>query len=269
MKLRYVYIDKYDKPTHIQMHYHNCFEIVFYYKTNGYATWKHSENEAADSLVFTDKEDGIYKQIDFTDDTVILIPPNILHDEKHDTPSKLTAIGFSVSPDDKELSFLNATAPFLFVDHNSEIKKLIQQIEQLYSQRTPLYKNIIELLISSILLMLCSREDKNDPSETIKFTKHYIDEHFTAPIEIDMLAKQIGYSSDHFRILFNKFVGKNPKAYILEKRLEFAKNLLHETDYSSEMISSMCGFQNPSQFNKFFKLKDGQTPLQYRIQTKK
>ena len=266
MKLNYVFIDRYEKPTHIQMHYHNCFEIVFYHHTNGYTTWKHSDNSASDSLEFTAKEEGIYKQIDFTDGNLVIIPPNILHDEKHDTPSELTAIGFAITSDDKELPFLNASSPILFNDHDGEIQKLIQQIELLYSQRTPLYKRIIELLMSSILLKLCSREEKSDPSEIIKFTKHYIDEHFTAPLEIDVLAKQIGYCSDHFRILFHKFTGKNPKDYILDKRFELAKKLLRETDYSSETISSMCGFQNPAQFNKFFKHKSKQTPLQFRTQ---
>lgn len=267
MKLKYVFIEKYEKSTHIQMHYHNCFEIVFYYHTNGYTTWKHSDRgtaDTADALIFTDKELGAYKYIEFSDNSVILIPPNTLHDEKHYTDSKLTAIGFSLSPEDKDIPLLHTAAPLHYHDDNGKIRDLIQKIEQVYSQRTPLYQKIIELLILSILMLLGQDKKVNDTDEQLRFTKAYIDEHFTAPIEVDILARQIGYSVDHFRILFKNYFGQNPKDYILDKRLELAKRLLSETDTPTGTIGGMCGFADPAQFNKFFKNKIGQTPLEYR-----
>lgn len=250
------------------MHYHNCFEIVFYYHTNGYTTWKHSNqdtNDTADALIFTDKEPGAYKYIEFSDNSVIFIPPNTLHDEKHYTASKLTAVGFSLSPEDKDIPLLHTAAPLLCRDEKGEIRGLIEKIEQVYSQRAPLYQKIIELLILSILTLLVQGEKTKDTDELLLFTKAYIDEHFTAPIEVDILAGQIGYSVDHFRILFKNFFGKNPKDYILDKRLELAKRLLSETDTPTGTIGKMCGFAEPAQFNKFFKNKIGQTPLKYRI----
>lgn len=269
MNLHYVFIDNYDRATHIPMHYHNCYEIVYYYHTNGYTTWKHSDKSADDSLVFTDREAGAYKQIDFTDGTVFIIPPNVLHDEKHDTPSRLTAIGFSVHEGDTDYVLLDsASRPMLFRDENGKIRDIIEKIEQMYSQRIPFFEKCIGSLVSSIFAILFSDEKADPKIQSIQHILRYIDEHFTAPLNVVSLAQQIGYCPDYFRVLFKQYTGKAPKEYILTKRLDFACRLLRDSDYTVEAIGLLCGFQNCAQFNKFFKQKMGTPPHQYRTANK-
>ena len=43
-----------------------------------------------------------------------------------------------------------------------------------------------------------------------------------------------------------------------------AKNMLRYSDIPIKEIVSRLNFPNPSTFHKFFKLKTGMTPLQYR-----
>lgn len=85
----------------------------------------------------------------------------------------------------------------------------------------------------------------------------------SAKISIDEIASQTYYSTDHFRVLFKKRVGKTPKAYILDKRLDYAKQLMLESNLSLFEISELCGFTDYIQFNKFFKKKEGVGPNEF------
>lgn len=264
MILNYVFIDEYKGAAHIKMHYHNCFELVYYHNANGYSTWKKTSRTGSDNLVFTEQEPGIYQKLDFEKNTLVVIPKNVMHDEKHFVASNLTAIGFSLHEDDVRLfGDTNISEPFVFQDKHKKIQNLIMKIEKEYSRHSPFYKEMIQLLISQILTLIFSPQYSTATDEIIDFAISYIDEHFTAEIKLDEIAAQTYYSPDHFRILFKKKVGKTPKAYILDKRLDYAKQLINESNLSLSEISSLCGFTDYIQFNKFFKKKEGIAPSEY------
>ena len=92
----------------------------------------------------------------------------------------------------------------------------------------------------------------------------YVDQYFMTDIRVDDLAKDCGYSSDHYRFLFKQATGVAPKQYILNKRISLAKKLLKGKDLSISEISVRCGFESYSQFMTFFKKKTGLTPNKYR-----
>jgi transcriptional regulator GlxA family with amidase domain len=56
----------------------------------------------------------------------------------------------------------------------------------------------------------------------------------------------------------------NPKAYMIDKRIQFAKKLICETNLSLTRISELCGFNDYAQFNKFYKKKEKVSPSQAR-----
>lgn len=204
------------------------------------------------------------KKLDFSSNTLVVIPKNILHDEKHFVESKLTAIGFSPDESDKQLFGKNAfDEPFLYHDNHNKIQNIISKIEQEYSRRTPYSKEMIRLLLAETIASIFSPQSATVADEMIDFTIAYIDEHFTTKISIEEIAAQTYYSTDHFRVLFEQKVGKSPKAYILDKRLEYSKQLISKTNLSLSEISALCGFTDYIQFNKFFKKKEKITPSEF------
>ena len=263
MKLAYVYIDKYNSPTHIQMHLHNCFELVYYHNTNGYTTWKPASHEAKGPLIFTEKEKGAYEQIDFSSNTLIVIPPNTLHDEKHYGASKVTAIGFSLEEGDKLPDLAILKTPFFMRDKEKLFYNSVRRIEKEYAAHSPFFQNIICLYLNRLLLEL-TPHTLSTQDDLLNFIKNYIDEHFTQNLKVEDLSEQIFYSPDYFRTLFKEKFGMNPKAYIIDKRIQFAKKLIHETDLSLTRISELCGFNDYAQFNKFYKKKEKVSPSQAR-----
>ena len=50
----------------------------------------------------------------------------------------------------------------------------------------------------------------------------------------------------------------------MDKRMEYAADLLKSTSHKVAEISGMAGFENAEYFSSLFKTKFGTTPTQYR-----
>lgn len=93
---------------------------------------------------------------------------------------------------------------------------------------------------------------------------NYIHFHYAEKLEMSTLAEKIGYSPSHLGKLFKQETGMTIKQYIMNYRIDRAKDALR---LSGESISSIChrmGFDSPSYFGKHFRLATGMTPLEYR-----
>lgn len=64
--------------------------------------------------------------------------------------------------------------------------------------------------------------------------------------------------------LFKETTGKNFKEYVMDRRMEYAAELLKSTSHKVAEISGMAGFENAEYFSSLFKTKFGMTPTQYR-----
>ncbi len=96
----------------------------------------------------------------------------------------------------------------------------------------------------------------------------YLEEHLTDPkLSNADPADAAGISEVHFRKLFLKEYGTTPKQYILNLRLEMAKQLLQGT-LSVTAIAEQCGFSGVYHFCRIFKEKTGSTPSEYRRQNR-
>ncbi|NES93747.1 MAG: helix-turn-helix transcriptional regulator [Desertifilum sp. SIO1I2] len=94
---------------------------------------------------------------------------------------------------------------------------------------------------------------------------NYIQEHLDRDIKLADLSNQLGISQFHFIDLFKQSVGTTPYQYLLQQRIERAKQLLKEGDRSIIDIALLCGFNSHSHLSKQFRQLTGITPKQYRI----
>lgn len=83
-------------------------------------------------------------------------------------------------------------------------------------------------------------------------------------ISISALAKECGYSSTQFRVLFKKYFNMSPKEYIIKVKLENAQFLLANSSDTVAAISENLSFNSPSHFIDCFKKHFGVTPTEYR-----
>lgn len=92
----------------------------------------------------------------------------------------------------------------------------------------------------------------------------YINEHLNQDIKLADLAQVLGMSQFHFSRLFKQSIGMAPYQYLLQQRIERAKQLLQQTEQSIIDIALECGFNSHSHLSKQFRQLTGVTPKAYR-----
>ena len=91
----------------------------------------------------------------------------------------------------------------------------------------------------------------------------YINDCLTLTIKVQDMAKLIGISRFHFTRLFKQTTGISPHQYVMQQRIELAKQLLKQ-DLAIADIALECGFNSHSHLGKYFRAMTGMTPKAYR-----
>lgn len=113
-----------------------------------------------------------------------------------------------------------------------------------------------------------SKKFKTDFDKTIPAVE-YIKSHFyDCDLNSKMIAKSSGVSHPHLCRLFSSVYGMSPHDYLVQTRIEQAKQLLSEQkNRPVSQIAAAVGFSSASYFTKVFKEKTGFTPAGFRRQT--
>ena len=99
--------------------------------------------------------------------------------------------------------------------------------------------------------------------------KDYIDSCFNEDITLDDLSKIALMSPFHLLRQFKKNYHITPHQYLINRRLDRAKNSILYSNASLTDICFMIGFRDISSFSKLFKRRFGLSPQQYRSAIKK
>ena len=136
------------------------------------------------------------------------------------------------------------------------------------------YLLVLELfvLISRAMKMEWENSIKgksNKLKEVIQAAINYIDTNYERDISLKDISKYVFLSPSYFAKAFKDVTGKSPINFLIQVRLNRAKELLSETQQKVYEIAIGVGFSNQQRFNEIFKKYTGITPLQYRKQEKK
>lgn len=96
----------------------------------------------------------------------------------------------------------------------------------------------------------------------------FLENNFSSKISNEELANSCHLNEEYFRKQFKKIYGVSPKQYVIDIRLNMAKQMLSEGILKINTISEKCGFSNPYHFCRLFKDKTGLTPSEYMKQNK-
>ncbi len=93
----------------------------------------------------------------------------------------------------------------------------------------------------------------------------YIDEHYAdEDISLNTVATVANISPNHFSSIFSQEMGVTFIEYLINKRMEKAKELLMTTDMRSSEIAYQVGYKDPHYFSSTFKKTQGMTTREYR-----
>jgi len=102
--------------------------------------------------------------------------------------------------------------------------------------------------------------------QQIREAVYYIHEHYAAEISLSTLARLAGLSPFHFARLFRESTGLAPHQYVIQCRIERARNLLLAGEQTTAQIAVAVGFCDQSHLTTHFKRVFGLTPKKFRQQ---
>lgn len=227
----------------------------------------------------------------FKQDDMILIGSNLTHmwrnDEayfKKDRSLKAEAIVIHFDP-----RILGQ--PFIQLFENRALVNLMEKARQgIYiggNTRTAIHQHMLELFnlqgmeriirlltilqllsVSSHISLISSKgfHINNVESETDKIDRifQYTLNHFSERISLEDIAARVNISPKAFCRYFKSRTRKTFSRFLLEVRIGHACKLLNEDSMSISEICYECGFNNISNFNRYFKMLTNTTPLHYR-----
>lgn len=104
------------------------------------------------------------------------------------------------------------------------------------------------------------------PQWRLNRVKQFVANHLGEDISLDQLAAAAGLSRRHFARSFHQELGETPHRWLMQARLEKARQLLRGGDASVGEIAEICGFSSQSHFTTALKQSDGMTPHRWRQQ---
>src|SRR4029453_5201374 len=111
-------------------------------------------------------------------------------------------------------------------------------------------------------------EEKNLPDletrQRIGRAREFIDHCYDHPLNLDQISEKACFSRYHFLRLFRQAFKKTPHQYLIERRIEKAKELLRSDELRVTDVCFEVGFQSLGSFSSLFHKYVGHAPITYR-----
>ncbi len=226
----------------LKPHSHHCYELSYIQSGSGHMT--------------------IDGETHFLDtDSFILIKPNAIHSFQGNKSCRLMYIGFFY---DNSYGILNR----IFYGKATEISKIMMQLDQELKQVPNNYEDLAHEYQKLIIFTLLRMQHQLFPTDKNATVFHNIiseiKNNFTEPIDTKSLFDAAGYSYHHFRHIFKRSFGMTLNQYIMELRLQYAMQLLRNTNMSIKEISGKSGFKSAATLTDNMKKIYGLMPSDYQ-----
>ena len=249
------------------------------------------------SIMFKNYPDNTIKYgrkiIDFQDGSLICMAPNqvIEIDSKEQASENIMGWGLFFHPDLIRATSLNSKMKdysfFSYEEsealHLSEKEKqvlydCVLKIETELKENIDIHSQTIIVSTIELLLNYCTRfygrqfiTRKSSHNSVVVQIERILTEYFKEDNRQERVLPTVKYLSDQVHLspgylsdLLKKETGKNAQDHIHYYLIEEAKSTLISTNKSVGEIAYALGFDYPQYFNKLFKQKTGNTPIEFR-----
>jgi AraC-like DNA-binding protein len=105
-----------------------------------------------------------------------------------------------------------------------------------------------------------------DPAvlERLNRARRFIDLCYDLPLNLDEISSHACFSRYHFLRLFRQAFNKTPHQYLVERRIERAKELLRANELRVTDVCFEVGFQSLGSFSSLFHKSVGHPPITFR-----
>ncbi len=102
------------------------------------------------------------------------------------------------------------------------------------------------------------------PAEVIAAVRDHIDRHYHEDIRVEALAEKFFFSKEYLNRLFRSQYGCPIYEYVLQVRMNNAREYLLDSQIAIQQIAEKMGYSNANYFGKAFKRRYGMTPSEFR-----
>src|ERR1700745_3343173 len=100
--------------------------------------------------------------------------------------------------------------------------------------------------------------------ERLARAREFFDHCYDHPLSLDQISEKACFSRFHFLRLFRQAFKKTPHQYLIERRIEKAKELLASEEIRVTDVCFEVGFQSLGSFSTLFQKRVGQAPITFR-----
>ncbi|MBO2942416.1 response regulator [Paenibacillus sp. F411] len=98
----------------------------------------------------------------------------------------------------------------------------------------------------------------------IEQVKHYIQTHYAEKVSLQELAEQVAMSRTYLANYFKQETGMTIWSYLIEVRMQKARELLLNSSLKGYEIALQIGYENGTHFSQLFKEYYGLSPIEYK-----
>jgi len=109
-----------------------------------------------------------------------------------------------------------------------------------------------------------AKSDRSDLYKRLCRARQFIDDFYDLPLDLAEISKQACLSRFHFLRLFRDTFQTTPHQYLIQRRIEKAKELLRSKPVSVTDVCFEVGFQSLGSFSSLFRRCVGDGPAKYR-----
>jgi AraC-like DNA-binding protein len=223
-------------------------------------------------------ESDLIRPQQITEGTCFFLFPNVWHRYKPDMETGWEEywVGFNGNYPDELMNknFFSAKKSFIYTGLNEALLILFQRLIETVQNGSPGYHQIICGITLEMLGLLhtisVQKEQNKDPDINLIYKAAFIlRESIENPISMHDLASGLPMGYSKFRKLFKEVTSYSPQQYLLNLRINKAKELLLATELNVNEIAYQTGFDSEFYFSSLFKKKVGSSPVNYRVQIRK
>lgn len=118
-------------------------------------------------------------------------------------------------------------------------------------------------ILHTVLQRVKMCKQRQHHSDMVSGCMDYIETHLFEKINLEQMAKQLGYASYYLSKCFKQETGKTVNDYIKEEKIERAKLLFTRGNITVNEVSERLAFSSPSYFCAVFKQCSGMLPSEF------
>lgn len=209
---------------------------------------------------------------------VLIVDPYLIHGSEGVRPKAAPETNFSVTFNDDWIQRVYPGGDLVTFERHptdpavcKQVLRLCNEAYQAANSINPaeafransLLYELAHLIYSSCATGTSQRNTKRIGKYQLMAILGYIHDHFSEDVSAASLAKNFGYSREHFSRMFHAKTGLTCAAYLTGLRTERAQDLLLNSDHTIAEVAQLAGFSSLAQMRETFRRQTGFSPRQW------